>query len=356
MYDPSNPYESDTQHTNVRELEVIQTEELISDPIDEEEKEFRLPRGHVPTGYVDASSIKQASMDVHLPESNIGYQLLLKMGWKVGAGLGVSQQGRKDPIRIEIKADSLGVGKQEEEDYYHITSTSRRKALDSEKFAEETEEERKRREDKVQKQETLKKELNTIKAAFYCALCDKQYNRISEYEVHLSSYDHNHRKRFKEMKEINPRMQKAALEKAGIQTSSGESEKSSVEMKSAQNDEISRNKGGWTTTETSVKSGITKGGWTTATAFESDSKQGWTAVNATDSDIKGGWTTANSNSVASGPPAKERLENQSNAPSTQPVSDSGSRLTFGINRASTTNSSAEQSERPTLKFGLQRRR
>ena len=114
----------------------------------------------------------------------------------------------------------MGVGKQEEEDYYHITSTSRRKALDSEKFAEETEEERKRREvlkswflihwsrehlltcflhlksfqDKVQKQETLKKELNTIKAAFYCALCDKQYNRISEYEVHLSSYDHNHRK------------------------------------------------------------------------------------------------------------------------------------------------------------------
>ncbi|CAG8503449.1 8139_t:CDS:2 [Paraglomus brasilianum] len=320
MYDPSNPYESDTQHTVVRELEVIQTEELISDPIDEEEKEFRLPRGHVPTGYVDTSSIKQASMDVHLPESNIGYQLLLKMGWKVGAGLGVSQQGRKDPIRIEIKADSLGVGKQEEEDYYHITSTSRRKALDSEKFAEETEEERKRREDKVQKQETLKKELNTIKAAFYCALCDKQYNRISEYEVHLSSYDHNHR------------------------------------MKSGQNDEISGNKGGWTTAETSAKSG-TKGGWTAATTFESDNKQGWMTVNATDPDIKGGWTTANSNVVASGPPTKERLaENKSNSPSTQPVSDSSSRLTFGINRVSTTNSSAEQSERPTLKFGLQRRR
>ncbi|CAG8818649.1 3473_t:CDS:2, partial [Gigaspora rosea] len=36
-----------------------------------------------------------------------------------------------------------------------------------------------------------------------------QYTKITEYETHLSSYDHNHRKRFKEMKEtINPALQK----------------------------------------------------------------------------------------------------------------------------------------------------
>ena len=34
-----------------------------------------------------------ASMDEHLPESNIGYKLLMKMGWKAGQGLGSSQQG-----------------------------------------------------------------------------------------------------------------------------------------------------------------------------------------------------------------------------------------------------------------------
>lgn len=50
--------------------------------------------------------------------------------------------GRKEPIRIDIKSDSLGVGKLEEENYYHATSTAKRKALDSEKIAEETEEER----------------------------------------------------------------------------------------------------------------------------------------------------------------------------------------------------------------------
>jgi len=109
-------------------------------------------------------------MDEHLPASNIGYKLVIKMGWEAGQGLGSSQQGlmiflmlnqfetfecdanflsitfyligRKEPIRIDIKSDSLGVGKLEEENYYHTTSTARRKALDSEKIAEETEEER----------------------------------------------------------------------------------------------------------------------------------------------------------------------------------------------------------------------
>jgi hypothetical protein len=37
---------------------------------------------------------------------------------------------------------------------------------------------------------------------FYCELCDKQYTRIAEYETHLSSYDHNHKKRFKDMRDF----------------------------------------------------------------------------------------------------------------------------------------------------------
>ncbi|ODQ52541.1 hypothetical protein SAICODRAFT_71726 [Saitoella complicata NRRL Y-17804] len=38
--------------------------------------------------------------------------------------------------------------------------------------------------------------------AFYCELCDKGYSRISEYEAHLSSYDHGHRARFREMRAL----------------------------------------------------------------------------------------------------------------------------------------------------------
>lgn len=36
--------------------------------------------------------------------------------------------------------------------------------------------------------------------SFYCQLCSKGYSRMNEYEAHLSSYDHTHRQRLKDMK------------------------------------------------------------------------------------------------------------------------------------------------------------
>ena len=36
--------------------------------------------------------------------------------------------------------------------------------------------------------------------SFYCQLCSKGYSRMNDYEAHLSSYDHTHRQRLKDMK------------------------------------------------------------------------------------------------------------------------------------------------------------
>ncbi len=36
--------------------------------------------------------------------------------------------------------------------------------------------------------------------AFFCELCQKGYSRMNEYEAHLSSYDHAHKQRLKDMK------------------------------------------------------------------------------------------------------------------------------------------------------------
>jgi hypothetical protein len=36
--------------------------------------------------------------------------------------------------------------------------------------------------------------------SFYCQLCQKGYTRMNEYEAHLSSYDHSHKQRLKDMK------------------------------------------------------------------------------------------------------------------------------------------------------------
>jgi hypothetical protein len=44
-------------------------------------------------------------------QSNKGFQLLLRMGWQAGKGLGIALQGRSDPIPISNKRDALGIGR-----------------------------------------------------------------------------------------------------------------------------------------------------------------------------------------------------------------------------------------------------
>lgn len=102
--------------------------------------------------------------------------------------------GRLDPIRIELKDDSLGVGKAEEYTTIHVSTTAKRKALDSEKQLEETEIQKLEREYQVEKKQAIAQESKEIRKAFYCELCDKQYKQISEYDQHLQSYDHHHKK------------------------------------------------------------------------------------------------------------------------------------------------------------------
>ncbi|KAM3066565.1 hypothetical protein ACMFMG_002279 [Clarireedia jacksonii] len=38
--------------------------------------------------------------------------------------------------------------------------------------------------------------------SFYCELCSKGYARMNEYEAHLSSYDHSHKQRLKDMRQL----------------------------------------------------------------------------------------------------------------------------------------------------------
>ncbi|KAK4513505.1 Fe(2+) transporter [Mucor velutinosus] len=240
-------------------------------------------------GYSDYETTIQVSMETHIPENNIGYRLLQKMGWQAGRGLGSQGQGRIDPIRIELKDDSLGVGKAEEYTTTHVSTTAKRKALDSEKQLEETEIQKIEREYQVEKKQAIARELKEVKKAFYCELCDKQYKNIGEYEQHLQSYDHHHKKRFKDMKEntrnstINQserekklarerkreerelkRMQDAIQKKLGnsnINTNTSPKPTALPTIPVANT--ASGGEGGWTNAET--RSGSSSGGWTTST-------------------------------------------------------------------------------------------
>lgn len=45
-----------------------------------------------------------------IPQSNRGYQMLLKKGWDPQVGLGSQQEGQKFPIKTILKRDRLGIG------------------------------------------------------------------------------------------------------------------------------------------------------------------------------------------------------------------------------------------------------
>jgi hypothetical protein len=66
---------------------------------------------------------------------------------------------------------------------------------------EETGEQVAAREAKSAREEQLKAEVKSLQAAFYCSACRKQYKTVSEMENHLSSYDHHHTKRLRELQQ-----------------------------------------------------------------------------------------------------------------------------------------------------------
>ncbi|MCO5587135.1 hypothetical protein L7F22_041082 [Adiantum nelumboides] len=160
--------------------------------------DFQLPITHRPTENLDTDNMEQASEDTQLTSSNVGFRLLQKMGWK-GKGLGKDEQGMVEPIRAKSRDAKLGLGKQEQDDYYTAEENVHRKKLEVE--LEETEELLKRREVEAEREQKIQSEVKEIRKVFFCELCNKQYKLAMEFETHLSSYDHNHKKRFKEMKE-----------------------------------------------------------------------------------------------------------------------------------------------------------
>ncbi|KAJ3101859.1 hypothetical protein HK100_004478 [Physocladia obscura] len=157
---------------------------------------------------LDGEITKAASLHERIDATNVGFTMLLKMGWQINSGLGrEGRQGRVDPIPFILKNDQMGVGKNEELEVMHVESTKSRKLLDGEVIATESDEQRTRREMKVERETLIKEEIKAVTRAFYCELCDKQYTKISQFDIHLSSYDHNHRKRFKDMQEMSKKGQ-----------------------------------------------------------------------------------------------------------------------------------------------------
>ena len=136
-----------------------------------------------PNQSFDASSTMQASIDEPLPDSNRGYRLLCRMGWRGrGTCLGRRGDGIVEPVRLLEQHGSLGLGKASEYDERAAGATESRRAMTSEVIASEDAEGRAAREAAEAKRADIADNLKRENAAFYCEICDKQYTKVMEFE------------------------------------------------------------------------------------------------------------------------------------------------------------------------------
>ncbi|KAJ3353538.1 G patch domain-containing protein 8 [Allomyces javanicus] len=150
-------------------------------------------------GTTDPRRTPAPAIDVPLDHSNIGFRLLTKLGWTAGQGVG-KVAGRIDPIPMTTNVGTLGLGKLAQ-DQRIAASASARPATTAERIARESDSDRSRREQLVQDLAETQAVKAQVLRAFYCELCDKQYAKAAEFENHLSSYDHHHRKRLKALRD-----------------------------------------------------------------------------------------------------------------------------------------------------------
>ncbi|GIZ37519.1 hypothetical protein CKM354_000096400 [Cercospora kikuchii] len=69
--------------------------------------------------------------------------------------------------------------------------------------------------------------------AFFCELCQKGYARMPEFEAHENSYDHQHRKRLKEMRNLTKDPSAAARQRAAEEKANAESGLKSISLAGA---------------------------------------------------------------------------------------------------------------------------
>ena len=118
-------------------------------------------------------------------------------------------------MRITEQYASLGLGKATEYDEYAVAATETRKALLAERMVDEDEGERAAREADAARKQDIAEAVQRENAAFYCDICDKQYAKVMEFENHLSSYDHHHKKRFRDMQQEQRARARASKEASG---------------------------------------------------------------------------------------------------------------------------------------------
>ncbi|KAF4572695.1 hypothetical protein EYR36_007205 [Pleurotus pulmonarius] len=149
--------------------------------------------------YVRGPAREVITVETKIKSTNKGFAMLASMGWTEGQPLGLSGEGRTEPIPFQVKNDSTGLGKINQDVRMIETTVSQRRGLDSERQHKESEEQRRIREEAVAKETARSVEISDTLKAFYCSLCDKQFKNVAQYDEHTNSYAHHHKARYRDM-------------------------------------------------------------------------------------------------------------------------------------------------------------
>ncbi|KAH9921944.1 uncharacterized protein BXZ73DRAFT_22923, partial [Epithele typhae] len=139
------------------------------------------------------------TVETKIKNTNVGFSMLAKMGWVEGSPLGLSGDGRVEPIPFYVKNDLTGLGKASQDVRMIESTVSQRRELDSERQTKETEEQKRQREDAVAKRQAVQTEIFSVLRPFYCEVCEKQFQNVAQYDEHTNSYAHHHKIRFRDM-------------------------------------------------------------------------------------------------------------------------------------------------------------
>ncbi|EFN80832.1 G patch domain-containing protein 11 [Harpegnathos saltator] len=74
------------------------------------EIELRMKEKNKPMRVVEAEK-REEGLSSAITSTNKGFEMLMKMGYKPGKGIGKTQSGMVEPISVEVKADRQGLGK-----------------------------------------------------------------------------------------------------------------------------------------------------------------------------------------------------------------------------------------------------
>lgn len=163
----------------------------------EEEEDLKDSKSNGKTKKGDQNEGEYKKLDMN----NKGMLLLLKMGWTQGSGLGMMNDGRKDPIPTPAQTPLLGLGKSTQDQYMLSNAINKPKELESIVISKETQEDKIKREEKVKVLIEREEERGDRLKTFHCSICDKGYANISQFEEHERSYAHHHARRALEAKQ-----------------------------------------------------------------------------------------------------------------------------------------------------------